>query len=121
MIEAAALAGVDLAGQALIEAVFGTGAWTLLPEEMQRLFTDNGPAIVAEVRGGGLRVNAAAVALIEQPALVVAADGSHPVFTQAADALAAALPHAHRAQVRGDHLVDPAGPEVLAFLARVLR
>ena len=73
------------------------------------------------MRGGGLQVDATAVAMIEQPALVVAADASHPVFREAADALAAALPNARRVQVGGDHLVDPAGPEVLAFLAAVLR
>jgi esterase len=116
VIEAAALAGSDVAGETLIEALFGTGSWMSFPIDVRRLFTDNGQAIVAEMRGGGLQVDPAAVAMIEQPALVVAADGSHRVFTEAADALAAALPHARRAQVGGDHLVDPAGEEVLAFL-----
>ena len=121
VIEAGALAGIGAVGEALVDAVFGVGAWATFPPELQRLFTGNGPAILAEVRGGGLEVDAAAVAAIEQPALVVAADASHAVFREAADALAAALPNARRAQVGGDHLVDPAGPEVLAFLADVLR
>ena len=50
----------------------------------------------------------------------MAAESSHPVFALAADALAGALPHASRAQVGGDHLVDPAGPEVRDFLREVL-
>jgi esterase len=121
VIEAGALAGPGAAAPALIEGVFGAGAWGTFPGEVQRMFAENGPAILAEMRGGGLAVNRAAVARIDKPALVVAADASHPVFRDAADALAAALPHARRAQVGGGHLVDPAGPEVLAFLEQVLR
>ncbi len=120
VIEAAASAGVGAAAPALIEGVLGAGAWATFPPELQRLFTNNGPAILAEMRGGGLAVDRTAVAMIEQPVLVVAAGASHPVFGEAADALAAALPHARRVQVGGDHLVDPAGPEVLDFLRALL-
>ena len=120
VIEAAALAGIDVAGQTLIDGVFGTGAWLAFPEEVQRLFTDNGPAILAEVRGGGLQVDPTAVALIEKPVLVVAATESQPVFREAAETLAARLPDARLRVVGGDHIVDPASPEVLAFVAEVL-
>jgi esterase len=120
VIEAAALAGIDVAGQTLIDAVFGTGAWLGLPEEVQRLLTDNGPAIVAEIRGGGLQVDATAVAMIEQPVLVTAATESVPAFRQAAEALAAAVPNARLRIVEGDEVVGPASPEVLAFVSEVL-
>jgi pimeloyl-ACP methyl ester carboxylesterase len=120
VIEAAALAGIDVAGQTLIDGVFGTGAWLGLPEEVQRLLTDNGPAIVAEMRGGGLQVDPTAVAMIEQPVLVTAATESAPAFRQAAEALAAALPNARLRIVEGDEIVGPASPEVLAFVSDVL-
>jgi pimeloyl-ACP methyl ester carboxylesterase len=120
VIEAAALAGIDVAGQTLIDGVFGTGAWLTFPEPVQRLFTDNGPAIVAEMRGGGLPVDRAAVAMIRQPVLVIAAEDSQPAFRDAAEALAALLPDSRLRVVGGDHIVDPASPEVLAFLAEVL-
>lgn len=121
VIEAAALAGVDVAGETLIEALFGAGSWPTFPEEVRRLFTDNGSAIVAELRGGGLRIDRAAAAMVAQPTLVVAAQGSHPAFREAADAAAAVFPNARKRIIEGDHLVDPADPEVLAFLEEVLR
>ncbi len=120
VIEAAALAGIDVVGQTLIDGVFGTGAWLSFPEVVQRLFTDNGPAILAEVRGGGLQVDRTAVAMLQQPVLVIAATASHPAFREAAEAFAAASPDARLRVVGGDHIVDPASPEVLAFLAEVL-
>ena len=53
-------------------------------------------------------------------ALLVAAAGSRPEFREATEALAGALPNARTALVDGGHLIDPAHPEVLAFVEEQL-
>ena len=50
--EVAAQAGVDAVAQALISEVLGEGAWRSFSDELRRMFTHNGPAILAEVEGG---------------------------------------------------------------------
>jgi pimeloyl-ACP methyl ester carboxylesterase len=117
---AAAGQGIDTVAEAMLRSVLGDAAWEHLPESMQRLFVDNGPAILAECRGGALDVDAAALSAIAQPALLVAATDSPPVFRHVTDALAAALPDARTALVGGGHLIDPAGPAVLDFIRQVL-
>ena len=67
-----------------------------------------------------LSADAAALATIRQPTLLVAAADSPPEFHQPVEALAAALPNARTALVGGGHLIDPAAPEVLAFIAEIL-
>jgi pimeloyl-ACP methyl ester carboxylesterase len=64
--------------------------------------------------------DAAALATIRQPTLLVAAADSPPEFREPVDVLAAALPNARKALVGGGHLIDPAAPEVLAFVEEVL-
>jgi hypothetical protein len=49
----------------------------------------------------------------------MAAD-SPPEFHQAPEALAAVLPNARLSRVGGGHLIDPASPEVVAFIEEVL-
>lgn len=117
--EAAAQGEVSEVGKAMIEEVLGEGGWSALPEPMRELFTQNGPAILAEARGEGLAVEAAALARIEQPALVVSADESPTELRELSAALAKALPDARTARVGGGHLIDPAAPEVLAFIEEV--
>jgi pimeloyl-ACP methyl ester carboxylesterase len=112
--------GVDAVGETLIGEVLGADAWRSFPEELRELFTANGPAIVAEVRGGGLRVDAEALATVRQPALLVAAEDSPAPFRAATEALARALPGGRLALAGGGHMVDPAGADVLAFLRAVL-
>ena len=112
--------GVDAVAEALMDEVLGVGAWGSFPDDLRRLFTHNAPAILAEVLGGGLRTDAAELATITQPVLLVTATDSPPAFREATDALATALPCARTATVGGGHLVDPAGPAVLAFIDEVL-
>ena len=50
--------------------------------------------------------------------LLVSAADSPPEFHEAA--LEAAIPNARIAKVGGGHLIDPAGPDVLAFVEEVL-
>jgi esterase len=121
LFEAEARDGVEAVGEALIAAVLGAEAWSAFPAGLRELFTDNGAAIMAELRGGaGLRVDAEALAAVTQPALLVAAEDSPAPFRAATEALARALPHARVSMAGGGHMVDPAGADVLAFLRDVL-
>jgi esterase len=119
--QVAAHAGVDAVAKALIGEVLGEDAWRSFPEELRRMFTQNGPAILAEIQGEWwLQADAAALATIEQPALLVAATDSRPELREPTEALAAALPNARTVVVGGGHLIDPAAPPVLAFIEDVL-
>ena len=109
---------VEDVGRTLIEAVAGDGAWPQMPDGLRAILAGNGPAILAELRGEWwMRADEAALATIEQPALVVAAAGSPPEFREPSEVLAALLPNARLATVAGGHLIDPAAPEVLEFVA----
>ena len=46
----------------LLRQVLGDATWEQFPDQVKRMFTANGPAILAEFRGGGLEVDAAALA-----------------------------------------------------------
>ena len=48
------------------------------------------------------------------------AEDSPPEFHDDPEALAAALPNARLSRVGGGHLIDPASPEVVAFVGEVL-
>ncbi len=117
----AARDGVHALGEALITEVAGDEAWRSLPHETRRALAGNGPAILAELAGEWwLPGDAETLATIAQPVLLVSAADSPPEFHEAPAALAAAIPNARIAKVRGGHLIDPAGPDVLAFVEEVL-
>jgi esterase len=117
----AAQAGVDAVAEALIGEVAGASAWRSFPGELRQIMTLNGPAILAEIQGEWwLEADAAALATIRQPALLVTAADSPPALREPTQALAAALPNAQTMVVGGGHLIDPAGPEILAFVERAL-
>ena len=119
--QVSAQAGVDAVGEALITEVAGESAWCSFPDEWRRVVTDNGPAILAELEGEWwLDADAAELATIEQPALLVAAADSPPEFHEPIEAMADALPNARSVLVGGGHIIDPAAPEVLAFIGEVL-
>ena len=121
LLAVAAQDGVDAVAKALITEVADESAWLAFPDEIRRLLESNGPAILAELQGEWwLDADAAALATIHQPTLLVAAADSPPEFREPVEALAAALPNARTALVGGGHLIDPAAPEVLAFIEEVL-
>lgn len=121
LLHVAAEAGVKAVAEALVGEVAGQDAWQALPAETRRLLAGNGPAILAELRGEWwLNADAAALATLRRPVLLVGAADSPAEFRQPVEALAAALPDARTAQVAGGHLIDPAAPEVLAFIAEIL-
>jgi len=118
---AAAEEDMSSVGETVVRAVAGPGAWEGLPEPVREMLTGNGPAIVAEVRGGYPDLTAGRLATIDQPTLLVAAKESlQPGFEEVTSAMAAAMPSARVEWVEGGHLVDPAHPVVLAFVDEVL-
>jgi pimeloyl-ACP methyl ester carboxylesterase len=117
----AAQDGVEAVYEALIVEVVGEGAWDSLPDEVRRILTQNGPALLAELHYvDEVMPDAAAFAKIDKPTLLVAASESPPEQREMTEAMADAIPNARTALVAGGHLIDPAAPEVLAFVEDVL-
>ncbi len=119
--EVAARDGVDAVYEALIDEVVGEGAWDSFPDEVRRILTKNGPALLAELGYvDEVMPDAAAFATIDKPTLLVAASESPPEQREMTEAMADALPGARTSLVAGGHLIDPAASEVLAFIEEVL-
>jgi esterase len=119
--QVAAQEGVDAVYQALIDEVVGEGVWDSFPDEVRQILSRNGPALLAELHYVDEAMpDAAAFATIDQPVLLVAAAESPPPQREMSEAMSGALPHARTALVADGHLVDPAAPEVLAFVEEVL-
>jgi len=118
--EAAAATDVDAVAEAVFRRILGDAAWVGLPEAIRELFVANGPATLAELRGGLLDVTAEQLGTISQPTLLVGATGSRPEFAEVTELAAAAMPEAQVEWVGGGHLIDPAHPAVLAFVDAVL-
>jgi esterase len=109
------------AAETLMRDVIGVAGWEGLPQEVKQILAANGPALVAEIRGGYPDVTAEQLATIEQPALFVGATDSVFDYRETADVLAAAMPDARVEWVEGGHAIDPAHPVVLAFVDDVRR
>ncbi len=121
MREVAGRDGVNAVYEALIDEVMGEGLWDSFPEEVRRVLTQNGPALLAELHYvDEPMTDAAAFATIEVPALLVAASDSPPEQRDMTERMAEALPNARLVRIGGGHLVDPAGSEVLTFIEDVL-
>jgi pimeloyl-ACP methyl ester carboxylesterase len=119
--EVAAQDGVDAVYEALIGEVLGDRAWDSFPGEVRRILTHNGPALLAELGYvDEVMPDAAAFATVDKPTLLVAASESPSEQRAMTEAMAGALPNARTALVAGGHLIDPAAPEVLAFVLEVL-
>lgn len=108
-------------GETLVRFILGDTMWEGFPAPIKQLFTDNGPAAVAEATGGPLQVDRAALATIHIPTLLVAAAHSPEAFRQVTDAMAAAIPNSRTHLVEGGHLINPADPAVLGFLEELGR
>lgn len=103
----------DRVGEAVMRRVFG--AWEELPDAWRDVFAANGTALLAELRGGE-SVPLERLEEIDVPALVVTAGESPEPIQRASKALGLALPNARAVRVEGDHAIDPAGAEVVAFV-----
>jgi pimeloyl-ACP methyl ester carboxylesterase len=108
----------DSVGETVLREVFG--AWEELPQVWRDVFTRNGPALLAELRGEE-RTDNSSLAQLRVPALVVTADASPDPIRHASEELGNALPQARSVRVGGDHAIDPAGPDVLAFVSEIVR
>ena len=118
---AAAEADVRTVAEVMLRGVLGDSGWDGLPEPVRQTFTENGPAIVAEHRGGTLDVSAAELGAIGHPTLIVAGKDSPPALTEMTNLMARAMPSARVEWVGGGHLINPAHPAVLGFVDEVLR
>jgi pimeloyl-ACP methyl ester carboxylesterase len=108
----------DRVGEAVMREVFG--AWEELPDAWREIFTANGPALLAELRGGET-TDIERLGELEVPALVVTAEDSPEPIRRGSEALAGSLPQARAVRVGGGHAIDPAGPEVVAFVDELVR
>ena len=107
--------GVEAVGETVIREVLG--AWEELPEAYREVFTANSPALLAEIRGGERLTDNSGLGALAAPTLIVAADDSPQSLQHGTDGLVRALPQARVARVGGGHVIDPAGPDVLAFVS----
>ena len=109
--------GAEAVGEVVMSEVFG--AWEELPEVWREVFTANGQALLAEIRGGET-TDIARLGELRVPTLVVTAEDSPEPLRRGSEAVGAALPQARRARVAGGHAIDPAGTEVLEFVVSAL-
>ena len=119
-IEEAAARDIDTVAERFLRPVLGDETWESFPEPLTAMFTANGPAIVAEMRGPWLEATEADLARIGVPTLLLAGKESPPAFRRITDRVAAAIPTSRVVLVEGGHLVDPAHPDVLAFLDEIV-
>jgi esterase len=117
---AAAEEDMSTVAETFLRAVAGDEAWEAFPEPAKQMFTANGPAIVAELRGGPLDVDKDLLGSIGQPTLIVGGKDSPPAFAEVTNAMADAMPSAKVEWVEGGHLINPAHPAVLRFVDDVL-
>jgi pimeloyl-ACP methyl ester carboxylesterase len=113
--QVAAGSGVDAVGEAAIREVLGV--WDELPDPVRGVFTKNGAAFLAEIRGGERLADVSMLDGLRTPTLIVGADDSSEPLQRGTDGLVAALPGARVMRVGGGHVIDPAGADVLAFVS----
>jgi pimeloyl-ACP methyl ester carboxylesterase len=116
------------ASRAVLEEALGADTWAGFPAEVQELFTAGATGMLAEMAGDGLDLSLSAFApdaeelhAVRQPTLVLSGASSYPWARAVDDRLVAALPDARHEVVPGGHLIHPAHPAVLDFVAQVLR
>ena len=109
---------VSSVAEVFLRAVLGDEAWQSFPTELKEMFIGNGPAILAELRGGSLDLTAQELAEVDQPTLIVSAKDSPEAFRLVDGVLAEALPNSESVQVEGSHFISPAHPAVMEFVDR---
>lgn len=119
--------GPEVAVRVLMDRALGPGTWSGWPAEVRSLFIAGGDAMVAEMRGDGLDLSAEPfaptakeLASVTCPTLILSGDASYPAARAVDDKLVTALADARHHIVAGGHVIDPAHPAVLAFVAEVL-
>lgn len=117
---AAADSDMSTVGETLIRLALGDDAWEGLPGEAKEIFTGNGPAIVAELRGGYPDVTLEQLGTIDLPTVLVAARDSEFDYSEVTEIVSTAMPSARVAWVEGGHAINPAHQVVLSFIDEVL-
>lgn len=99
------LAGGDLDGGArryADEVAYGPGAWTTLPEPIQRAFLTNGPTYLDQCRDPQqMSIDLAALVGVDRPVLLTEGDQRPSYFGRIIEQLARALPRASRLLLPG--------------------
>jgi pimeloyl-ACP methyl ester carboxylesterase len=108
------------AAETLLRYVFGDAGWESMPGPVRQILVGNGPALVAELRGGYPEATVDQLASIDQPTLFVAARDSVFDYAETADVVGRVMPMATVEWVDGGHAINPAHPVVLAFVDEVL-
>ena len=106
--------------EVFLRVVAGDEQWEAFPPRAKHMFVDNGPAVLAEFRGGLLEATEDDLGRISVPTLLVAAEDSPPAFARVTTRMAAAIPGAETIAVGGGHLIDPGEPSVIAFVRSIL-
>lgn len=119
-IEAVAAKDPRSVTETLYREVLGDAKWESFPEDLRRSFADNSPAVLAEFRGGWSEATPAELGRIDVPTLLVAGRSSPWALRITTERLADLMPRSRLVLVEGGHMIDPAGPEVLAFIREVI-
>ena len=98
-------------GEVLLRAILGDAVWEGLPDGVQQVFTENGPAIVAEDRGGLLDVSAEQLGAIDAADARRRSQGLAGCVRRGDELTAAAIPSSRIEWVDGGHLIDAAHPQ----------
>ena len=113
--------------RALFDLTLGPELWEGIPEEARGILTAGGPTVLAEINGRGLDLSTEPftpavddLSAVLQPTLVLTGQTSYAVGRAVDVRLTDMLPNARHQVVDGGHLIDPAHPAVLEFLARVV-
>ena len=114
------------AARTVVVDALGADVWASWPTELRHLLDGTSPALVAEARGRGLDLSAepltvlpADLAAFSGPTLLVSGADSPAPLRAVVARLAETMPDATSVVVPGGHLIDPAHPEVLAFVDRL--
>ena len=119
-VEEAAERDPSSVAETFLRVVLGDDGWASLPRRARQMFRDNGPAILAELLGGSFSASEEDLARISVPTLLVAGKDSPEMFGRVTERMAAVIPGSQLEWVTGGHMIDPAGPPVLAFVRSVL-
>ncbi len=120
-VEEAAARDPASVAEVFLRVVAGDDRWEAFPPRAKQMFVDNGPAILAEFRGGFLEATQDDLARISVPTLLVAAEESPAAFARVTARMAAAIPGSRTELVGGGHLIDPGEPSVVEFVRSVAR
>lgn len=119
LVLAAAAQDMSTVAETFLRRVVGDAGWEAFSPDMQRMFRANGEAIAAEFRGGYLDTSETDLAALEKPTLLVAGEESPELFQQITAKMATAIPGARLVRIKSGHFINPADPNVLAFIDQV--